>query len=68
MQIDTINCIYFVIQKIACEKMGGLDVEEIMSAIKIIILNIKVSTEKTKMALVFKINDNSIYIAIILIN
>lgn len=48
--------------------MMDLKTKKKMSAIKIIELNAEVSTEKTIIALVFKIDNSGIYISMTLIN
>ena len=68
MLIDTINCICLVIQKTAFEKMIDLDVEEIVSAMKIMYLDAEVFVEKIMVALVFEIDIGSIYTAMTLMN
>ena len=46
----------------------NLYAEEVVSAIKIIDLNAKVSAKKTMVALVFEIDSSGIYMAMVLIN
>ena len=48
--------------------MIDLNTKKIISAIKIIDLNAKISIEKTITIFIFEINDNSIYMKIVLIN
>ena len=67
-RFDTIDCVGLVTQKAASKKIRSLDAEEVVSTLKIIDLDSKVYAEKTKIALVFKINSGNIHIAMILIN
>lgn len=55
-------------QKATAEKILDLDVEKVMSAIKIIDLDAKMSTEKAMVALIFEIDGSGIYIAMTLMN
>lgn len=48
--------------------MINLNIEEVISAVKIINLDIEISAKKIMIALVFKINNSDIYMTIILIN
>lgn len=57
-----------MIQKAAFEKIKGLNAKEMISAIKIIDLDTKVFAEKTKVALVFKIDGNDIHTVMTFIN
>lgn len=67
-RFDTVDCVGFITQKAVSKKIRSLDVEEVVYTLKIIDLDTKVSAEKTKMALVFKINSSDIHIAMTLIN
>ena len=55
-------------QKAASKKMMDLDVEEMVSAMKIIDLDAEVSAEKVMVALVFEIDGGNIHMAMILMN
>ena len=55
-------------RKAAFEKMMDLDAEEMVSAVKIIDLNAKVSTEKAMVALVFEIDGGGIHMVMALMN
>lgn len=66
--VDNIDCICLVTQKAASEKIIDLDTKEVVSAMKIIDLNIEVSAEKTMVTFIFEIDDSGIYTTMALIN
>lgn len=68
MEVNTIDCIYFVIQKAISKQMINLNAKKIVFAIKIINLDAEMFIEKVIVAFVFKINGGSIYMVMILIN
>lgn len=57
-----------MIQKAAFEKMIGLDIEEVMSVVKIINLDTEISAKKTMGILIFEIDGGSIHTKMALIN
>lgn len=57
-----------MIQKTASDKIIDLNLEEKVSAIIIIDLNIEVFAEKTMVALIFEIDDSGIHTAMTLMN
>lgn len=57
-----------MIYKVVDEMIIGLHIEEIVFTMKMIDLNIKIFIEKTKIAFIFEIDSNNVYIEIALID
>ena len=55
-------------QKAVSEKMIDLDAKEVVSAVKIIYLDVEIPIEKIMVALVFEIDSGDIHIAMILMS
>ena len=66
--MDTIDYVRLMTQKAASEKMKSLDAEEVVSIVKIIDLDSKMSAEKIMVAPVYKIDSGGIYTVMALIN
>lgn len=68
MQVNTVDCVCFVTQKAAFEKMRNLDTKEMVFDMKIMDLNTEVSAKKIIVTLIFEIDSSGINMAMTLIN
>lgn len=57
------DCICFISYKVVFEKMIDLDGLKVVFVVKIIDLNVKMSTKKTMVAFIFEINGDNSYMA-----